>query len=212
MKWYEHITCLFEDPSKEWKRLIGLEKQLLEIDIQMLNIRDMGDRIHNAQYWTFIEDNLKSVKSKKERESKMELKQVKEVIIAFEQGKEIEWRYDGARWNHLGGYTKASQILIDINEKNCEFRIKPEPPKPQPFDFSSMPFPCVIRRNNNIQIEGLVVFKAGDGVSAGRQIAFITYKELMDEYEWRSTSIVKRITSQCIEMELWKPCTKESLT
>lgn len=125
------------------------------------------------------------------------------VMSAHAKGKEIQVRRK----------TEDDRFFEDTNEptwdwSNKHYRIKSESPKSTPFDYNSMPFPCVIRKPNFINAEALVLAKGINYiVISGIGIPnTIGYAELMG-YEWRyiHSATFPNGTYQ------WKPCTKESL-
>lgn len=112
--------------------------------------------------------------------------------------------------SELEEFDKSMSIPKFLSPKNTPktingMLIHPVPDPVTPFDFESMPFPCVIRNKKNPHpIEEIPLSKSNAGVTVGFGM-FINYKQLFEDWEWRSIS-------PCTAMDFsWKPCTKESL-
>lgn len=128
------------------------------------------------------------------------------VMQAFDAGKKIQVK----RQNDSDEYYTDTADAPKWDWSEFHYRVKPDAPKPTPFDFESMPFPAVVRTLTEHKTEYNVITRNSHSViiatSSGNE--FVSYQRLAEIYEWQSLS--SAIASNKYE-KVWKPCTKESL-
>ena len=214
MKWWQYITCMFESPDRETRKLLkdfkwwyrhGATPCFLPASFYLDN------RIKNASK---MHDDFYSGINIKERDGKMTIAEKIKVMQADADGKVVEFKRKNEPDSQYSIYIGGAATFA-WNWEDYDYRIKPESPRSHPFDFGSFPFPCVIKHDRFTNAEALVLAKGLNYiVVSGIGIPnTISYAELTD-YKWRPLNGVVIPQTGKAEGEtiyIWKPCTKELL-